>query len=56
MMAKAQQLGYLVNLDTDLRLNKPQLDIEIDRERAAQLGVTVTDIGTTLESYLAAAS
>ncbi len=52
MMAKAQQLGTLVNLDTDLRLNKPQLDIEIDRERAAQLGVSVTDIGTTLESFL----
>lgn len=52
LMGKAQQLGYLVNLDTDLRLNKPQLDIEIDRERAAQLGVSVTDIGTTLESFL----
>lgn len=52
MMAKASQLGYLINLDTDLRLNKPQLDITIDRERAAQLGVSVTDIGTTLETYL----
>ena len=27
MMAKAGELGYLINLDTDLRLNKPQLDI-----------------------------
>ncbi len=52
MMAKATELGYLVNLDTDLRLNKPQLDIEIDRERAASLGVSVTDIGTTLETLL----
>ncbi len=52
LMGKAQQLGYLVNLDADLRLNKPQLDIEIDRERAAQLGVTVADIGAALESYL----
>ncbi len=51
-MGKAQQLGYLINLDTDLRLNKPQLDITIDRERAAGLGVSVTDIGTTLETYL----
>ncbi|PIV80298.1 multidrug transporter AcrB, partial [bacterium CG17_big_fil_post_rev_8_21_14_2_50_64_8] len=52
MMAKAGELGYLVNLDTDLRLNKPELQINIDRERASGLGVSVTDIGTTLETYL----
>jgi len=52
MMGKASQLGYLINLDSDLRLNKPQLDVSIDRERAAQLGVSVTDIGTTLETLL----
>ncbi|HMB71541.1 MAG TPA: efflux RND transporter permease subunit, partial [bacterium] len=52
LMAKAQELGYFVNLDSDLRMNKPQLDITIDRERAAQLGVSVTEVGTTLESLL----
>ena len=52
MMSKASQLGYLVNLDSDLRLNKPQLDIDIDRERAAGLGVSVTEIGSTLETLL----
>jgi multidrug efflux pump len=52
MMAEASKLGYLINLDSDLRLNKPQLDLTIDRERAAGLGVSVTDIGTTLETYL----
>lgn len=52
MMGKASELGYLVNLDSDLRLNKPQLDITIDRERAAGLGVSVTDIGLTLETFL----
>ncbi len=52
MMGKAMQLGYLINLDTDLRLNKPQLDITIDRERASAMGVSVTDIGSTLETYL----
>ena len=51
-MQKAQGLGYLINLDTDLRLNKPQLDISIDRDRASQMGVSVTDIGTTLETFL----
>jgi multidrug efflux pump len=52
MMAKAGELGYLINLDSDLRLNKPELQIVIDRERASGLGVSVTDIGTTLETYL----
>ncbi len=52
MMAKAGELGYLINLDSDLRLNKPELQIEIDRERASGLGVSVTDIGTTLETFL----
>lgn len=52
MMAEASQLGYLLNLDSDLRLNKPQLDIHIDRERASGLGVSVSDIGSTLETFL----
>ncbi len=52
MMARASELGYLVNMDTDLRLNKPQLDITVDRDRAAGLGVSVTDIGSTLEMLL----
>jgi multidrug efflux pump len=52
MMGEASKLGYLINLDTDLRLNKPQLDITIDRERASGLGVSVADVGTTLETLL----
>jgi len=52
MMGEASQLGYLINLDSDLRLNKPQLDINIDRERASGLGVSVMDIGSTLETFL----
>jgi multidrug efflux pump len=52
MMQKASQLGYLINLDSDLRLNKPQLDVSIDRDRASALGVSVDDIGSTLETLL----
>lgn len=52
MIGEAQTLGYLINLDTDLRLNKPQLDITIDRERATGLGASLTDIGSTLETFL----
>jgi multidrug efflux pump len=52
VMGEARQLGYMINLDTDLRLNKPQLDLHIDRERAAGLGVSVVDIGSTLQTFL----
>jgi multidrug efflux pump len=52
MMGEASKLGYLINLDNNLKLNKPQLDIKIDRERASGLGVSVSDIGSTLETFL----
>jgi multidrug efflux pump len=52
LMGEASRLGYLINMDTDLRLNKPQLDIHIDRERAAGMGVSVADVGLTLETFL----
>ncbi len=52
VMGEASKLGYLLNLNTDLQLNKPQLDITIDRERASALGVSVAEIGSTLETLL----
>jgi multidrug efflux pump len=52
MMPELQKLGYLVNIDSDLKLNKPQLEIAIDRERAASLGVSVDEIGSTLQTLL----
>ncbi|HPR89261.1 MAG TPA: efflux RND transporter permease subunit [bacterium] len=52
VMGEASRLGYLINLDTDLRLNKPELNLTIDRERAAELGTSVGDIGATLETFL----
>ncbi len=52
MMGELQKLGYLINIDSDLKLNKPQLEVTIDRDRAAALGVSVTDIGGTLQTLL----
>jgi multidrug efflux pump len=52
IMPELQKLGYMVNIDTDLKLNKPQLEIAIDRERAASLGVSVDEIGSTLQTLL----
>ncbi|MCC7015077.1 MAG: efflux RND transporter permease subunit [Planctomycetes bacterium] len=45
---RANQAGGFRGLDTSLRLNKPELRVHIDRERAADLGVRARDIGTAL--------
>src|SRR5678815_1506210 len=37
-----------VDIDTSLKLNKPELRVKIDRERAADLGVDTSDISTNL--------
>ncbi len=52
MMAEASKKGYFLNMDTDLKLNTPQIELAIDRARASDLGVSVTDIGTTLQTLL----
>jgi multidrug efflux pump len=39
-------------VDTDLRLNKPELKVNIDRDRAADAGVAVDAIGRALETAL----
>ncbi|MBF8224398.1 efflux RND transporter permease subunit [Halomonas sp. 328] len=42
----------LTALDSDYQETQPQLRIDIDYQRAADLGVTVTEIGRTLETLL----
>lgn len=44
---KAPELG-LLDADTTLKLDKPELRIEIDRARAADLGVDTEDVATSL--------
>ena len=39
-------------VDTDLDFNKPELVIDIDREKAAQMGVSMQDIGQLLATLL----
>lgn len=43
----------IVGVDTDLKLNTPQLLVNMDRDRIADLGLTIADAGRTLESLLA---
>ena len=47
----AKNPGF-VQVDTDLRLNKPEIRLEVDRERAADMGVGVDAIARAVETML----
>jgi len=53
-MDRAQNDPAFQIADLNLRFNKPELTIEIDRERARALGITVRDIAETLQLYFSA--
>ncbi|GAB6044003.1 efflux RND transporter permease subunit [Endothiovibrio diazotrophicus] len=48
----AQKSGQFIFLQSDLRIDLPQTLIEIDRNMAAQLGLTMQDIGAALSAML----
>ncbi len=52
LLAKARESKAIANPDTDLRLNKPQLAVDIDRDKAAAIGVEIETIGRALETLL----
>ena len=52
MMAKLGDYKGIAGLDTDLKLNKPQLAVKIDRDKASSLGISMDTIGHTLEILL----
>jgi multidrug efflux pump len=52
IVAEASKNPGLVNIDTDLRLNKPQVNVDVDRDKAADAGVQIETVGRTLETML----
>ena len=52
LMEKVRAYPGLTNADSDLKLNKPQLRVDINRDKAAQMGVGIDTIGRTLETLL----
>jgi HAE1 family hydrophobic/amphiphilic exporter-1 len=48
LVERSKTLGGIVDADTTLKLNKPELRVVIDRDRAADLGVDTSDIATSL--------
>ena len=52
LVARASTIPGLMNVDTDLRVTKPELVVTLDRDRAEDLGVPARDIATTLQTLL----
>jgi multidrug efflux pump len=52
LMAKMAENPRLTNPDSDLKLDKPQLKLDIDRDKVAAVGSSVAAVGRTLETML----
>ncbi len=52
VMAEARNNPGIVNLDSDLKLNKPEIRVNVNRDKLASLGIDVSVVGRTLETML----
>jgi multidrug efflux pump len=52
MITAMEAMPELVQVDSDFQETKPQMKISVDRDRAAILGVSLSNIGRTLETML----
>ena len=52
MIAEMQKNPGIVQPDSDLQLNKPEIFIDVDRARAADVGVAVDTVARTIETML----
>src|SRR5580704_8522686 len=52
LLAKLKEIPKVADADTSLVFGKPELRVEIDRQRAADLGVRVNDIAQALNTLI----
>jgi len=52
LMEKLQSYPGIFRPDTDLKLNKPQLAVTLNRDKVADVGASVASIGHTVETLL----
>ena len=52
LIAEASKNPGLTDLDSDLRLNKPELKIAVNRDKISDVGTNVESVGRTLETML----
>jgi multidrug efflux pump len=51
-MQDVQKSGMFIFTDNDLKLDEPQATVNIDREKAAQFGLSMSDVGNALSAML----
>jgi multidrug efflux pump len=52
LIAEAAKTPGLQNIDSDLRLDKPELKVSVNREKIVDVGASVETVGRTLETML----
>ena len=52
LMDAARKSGMFYYVDSDLKFDNPQLSIDIDRNKAQQLGISMQDLGSSLSTFL----
>jgi multidrug efflux pump len=52
VLKELENVPGLSNVDSDYKERKPKIDVSIDRDRAADLGVSLSNVGRTLETIL----
>ncbi|AJW98208.1 acrB/AcrD/AcrF family protein [Burkholderia gladioli] len=51
-LADAAATGMFLFIDSDLKIDQPQIVVDIDRDKASELGLTMTQVGTALGGLL----
>ena len=52
VMAWMWRQSQFIGVNSDLKMNKPQITVRINREKASQMGISVTDISNTMRFLL----
>lgn len=51
-LEEVQKSGLFIYVDTDLKIDKPQTRLVVDRDKAAQMGLTMQDVGSAMAYML----
>jgi multidrug efflux pump len=52
ILAEVAKNPGITNVDTDLKLNKPELSVAVNRDKSSDTGVQIETVGRTLETML----
>lgn len=56
MLSRIAENPNFQQVDTDLKLNKPELQLTLNREKVAEAGLSIAEVGRSLETYMSGRS